>query len=132
MNSSNFKNDRIKQALALLGLEDQWKVGTVVVSLEEEYGYRWWFWITNINADELEKFWKSIESIIPYFNNPSQPDNADSLPGILFLYDCLNESHKMARNLFASVADYEAHIHWDDDSYLRKTVYIYHSGYESQ
>lgn len=54
-----------------------WPTDQAVVLLEEEYGYRSWVWWTGMTDDELIQWWKSLESVSPYFFDPRE------LPGTL-------------------------------------------------
>ena len=111
-------------------LQVRWQPGESVVALSEEYGFHYWFWFTGLPGDELEKWWSNLHSVSPYFMNPLVPDDgAVPLPGKLILCSSLEDLNN-DWNLFDAIADYSAHIHDDGDSYLRKTVYIRHLGYE--
>ncbi len=57
----------------------------ILVILEEEYGYKHWFWYPGMNDSELVKWWESLESVDPYFMTP------EPLPGKLIEVDDLDE-----------------------------------------
>ncbi len=48
------------------------------VLLDEEYGYRKWFWFPSMSAVDLEKWWSQLETIDSYFMTP------EPLPGDLY------------------------------------------------
>lgn len=50
---------------------------SVTVLLEEEYGYRQWFWETGMTVSELELWWTALPSVRPFFFSP------EGLPGTL-------------------------------------------------
>jgi len=96
-----------------------------VILLEEEYGYREWFWFPEITKEELIVWWENLDSVPPYFMTP------EPLIGTLIevkgeeLYDFI--SHLYEKQIYM-----EGHIHVDDDSYLKKANeegYVYHKGY---
>ena len=90
------------------------------IFIEEEYGYRYWIWDTNKTADELVLWWSSLETVSPFFFDPSQ-----SLPfGTVspLSEDCMG------------IPETEGylHLHCDDDSEMRiKENVYYHKGYFS-
>lgn len=79
-----------------------------LVWLEEEYGYRHWLWLPLMAPDELETWWLDLETVHPFFADPSR-----DMPGWLIQrpYDC-----ELARCDWL----YRAHTHDDSDSYLRR------------
>ncbi len=98
--------------------------GEFFVLLEEEYGYKHWFWFPKMEPNELEAWWKKLETVEPYFMSP------EPLPGdVVFAedMDCWFDLQKKGNN-------YEAHTHCDDDSWIKKPNddYIYHKGYEGE
>lgn len=40
---------------------------TVWVFIEEEYGYKYWLWDTQMSREELFSWWKSLETVNPFF-----------------------------------------------------------------
>jgi hypothetical protein len=50
----------------------------VVVSLQEEWGYRNWMWFTGMSIADFIKFWEEMETVKPHFHDPSA-----TLPGEL-------------------------------------------------
>lgn len=102
----------------------------VTVLLDEEYGYREWVWRTGMTAEELMEFWRSIPTMEPYFFSPK------GLPGKLVQlfqegeaggddYARLRESYRK------EAAGWVAHIHVEDDSFLRTPAgeEVLHAGY---
>lgn len=45
--------------------------GDLVVYVDEEYGYRYWFWFPNMSEDELTAYWEKC-NIEDHFFNPSE------------------------------------------------------------
>lgn len=45
----------------------------IIVLLQEEYGYREWLWIPQMNEEELKQWWKSLPSVAPFFFSPDLP-----------------------------------------------------------
>ncbi|MEK7414254.1 MAG: hypothetical protein AAB263_13145 [Planctomycetota bacterium] len=112
-----------------LGVE--WIDGSAIVALEEEYGYRTWFWFSNISTEELERFWVNLKSVGPYFGDPSSPDTGSvPLPGVL-VQNIGSDQHKELWSYFYHLSDFRGHIHEDDDSHLIKNTYVYHAGYDA-
>src|SRR4051812_10243382 len=106
-----------------------WIPGKAVVALEEECGYRDWFWFSEMSCEELESWWSTLPTVSPYFYDPSKPeDGAEPLSGKL-IQCCHRDEDKEHWAVFKLLADYQAHMHTDSDSYLEKTVLIYHKGY---
>jgi len=93
----------------------------LTVSLEEEYGYRHWFWYPKMSEKELLDWWKKLESIDPYFMSP------EPLPGKVIQTDDLDKW----MDLDKSKQYYYAHTHCDDDSVLisPRGIKHYHKGY---
>lgn len=93
-----------------------------IVLINEEYGYRKWFWFPPMNAAELEAWWSGLESVDPYFMTP------ESLPGDLYEVRA-EEAYARYKQLAASC--HRLHLHCDDDSILicpNKTPLV-HKGY---
>ena len=42
----------------------------IIVSLDEEYGYREWIWFTGMTAADLESYWTGLTSVSPFFMTP--------------------------------------------------------------
>lgn len=96
-----------------------------LILLEEEYGYRRWFWFPDMPLVELESWWRNLETVDPYFMTPVP------LPGDL--YKAENEDEFDLFCELESSSNYHfAHIHCDDDSVLVKPdkTKIFHKGYE--
>ena len=89
------------------------------IFLDEEYGYRCWIWTVDKTRSELIDWWQNLETVSPFFFNPSK-----TLPfGEFKLIDFIDEKN---------FPDYDCriHMHEDEDSYLAfgEKVY-YHKGY---
>lgn len=97
----------------------------LLVLLDEEYGYRKWFWFPEMRAEELEQWWGALETVEPYFMTP------EPLPGELYQVEMASELNLFIQ-LEKSSQFYSAHTHCDDDSILIKPdkTRIYHKGYE--
>ena len=93
----------------------------MLVLLEEEYGFRYWFWHTNMSDEELIDWWLNLESLSPYLMTP------EPLPGNVILVANMQEW----QNLQENTEHYQAHIHLDDDSWLKlpSGKYLGHAGY---
>lgn len=42
----------------------------IIVSLDEEYGYREWIWFTGMTAADLVSYWTGLNSVSPFFATP--------------------------------------------------------------
>ena len=95
-----------------------------LVLLEEEYGYKHWFWFPKMDASELEKWWQKLETVDPYFMSP------EPLPGDVIFAEDMDYWYALEEQ----GTYYQAHTHCDDDSWLMKPTeeYIYHKGYEGE
>lgn len=95
-----------------------------LILLEEEYGYRCWFWFPDMHLVELESWWRNLESVDPYFMTP------EPLPGDLYKVETEDEFYLFCE-LELSSKDHFAHIHCDDDSVLVQPdkTNIFHKGY---
>ena len=96
------------------------------VLIDEEYGYRLWFWYPNMEKEQLIEWWKSQETVKPFFMNPS--DELSKLGKIEVIEGC------SFLGLDANAdADGRAHLHCDDDSWLIiDEVAYHHAGYDRQ
>lgn len=96
----------------------------LLVLLNEEYGYRRWFWFPEMTASELMAWWECLESVSPYFMTP------EPLPGNVIKVD--HETSDIWEALDREEVHYSAHLHCDDDSILitPEGGRIYHRGYE--
>lgn len=125
-----------------------------IVILEEEYGYRRWFWFTQMTSKELESWWKrqnrmykldfiskfpgklleatSYEKTRGYvsYNHKYETDmfNNSIWYYDYYLFDWLYEKWEKLNN---SYLHYTAHVFCDDDSWLisPKGNRIHHNGY---
>jgi hypothetical protein len=94
---------------------------SINVLLTEEYGYRSWYWSTELCEDELIDWWKSqdrrpIISKLPGEIFELYPNSYEG-PGEWFLVRENGESYGTIR---ISHGGWEAHIHDDEDTYLQK------------
>lgn len=86
-----------------------------VVLVEEEYGYKYWFWFPGISPKELEFWWKSNEH----------------LPNIRKLGNCIEDEYwDLFVDLRRTGQYYTAHWHEEEDSWLARPdgTYIKHRG----
>jgi len=90
-----------------------------LILLEEEFGYRHWFWLPDRPMSELIEWWRGLFSVEPWFVNP------EPLPGILIE----GTSSDRWNELYASRKFIWGHINDDDDSELRLPIgeTIFHS-----
>ena len=51
--------------------------GEAIVSLTEEYGYRYWLWYTGMDLEAFRAWWTELKTVEPYFFSPT------GLPGVL-------------------------------------------------
>ncbi|MBO2646576.1 hypothetical protein [Shewanella algae] len=96
-----------------------------LVLLEEEYGYRRWYWFPSMAPSELEDWWLRLESVDPYFMTP------EPLPGDLYQVED-DDEFDLFVELEKTGKFYVAHTHCDDDSVLLKPdkTKLFHKGYE--
>lgn len=120
----------------------------ITVYLNEEYGYRQWVWETGMTRDQLIEWWTVLETVEPYFFD------ATKLPGKLIEAWYGEEGLVTADNYddAASKAEgdniprdpslvvpyetmrsgWKAHLHMDDDSWLRHEESSWsHKGYRN-
>ncbi|MCX6253808.1 MAG: hypothetical protein NTV31_04945 [Bacteroidia bacterium] len=98
--------------------------GKLNVLLDEEFGYHIWIWQPDMDAEQLEEWWKNMETVMRYFFNPT------NLPGEMLLVrtdDQVEQYEQMQKQGI----HYSGHIHTDDDSYLKSPDgrTIHHKGY---
>ena len=89
-----------------------------LVLLDEEYGWKEWFWFPPMNEKELINWWKNLE----FVGKPLEGE----------LIEVNDENSNFFHKLWKDNSFYMLHIHVDDDSYLKKPNaegYIYHKGY---
>lgn len=114
---------------------------SIVVLLQEEYGYREWVWMPNMSADELKAWWKAMPTVAPFFfNGPVE------FPGethqIYFEEDgfyLVTEGDMRVVTPVSGKFDldedkhWHAHLHQDNDSFLKSPdgEYIHHAGWVS-
>lgn len=96
-----------------------------LVLLDEEYGYRKWFWFPSMGKHDLEKWWSQLETVDPYFMTP------EPLPGELYQVED-DDEYDLFIKLDKAGSHYFAHTHCDDDSVLIKPdkTKLFHKGYE--
>lgn len=95
----------------------------LLVLLNEEYGYRQWYWFPMMSDESFIHWWQKLKSVKPYYMTPI------TLPGELIE---VNEAglglfnKLMKKDEFAYV-----HLHWDDDSFLLTADKdkVFHAGY---
>ena len=116
---------KIIQVTMKVEITNRYKTNPLIL-LEEEYGYRRWFWFPNMSLAELELWWLNLETVTPYFMTP------EPLPGDLYKAQSEDEFDLFCE-LESSSDYYCAHIHCDDDSVLMKPdkTKVFHKGYES-
>ncbi|WP_194867073.1 hypothetical protein [Pseudoalteromonas sp. PPB1] len=92
-----------------------------LILLEEEYGYKHWFWYPEMEPRILIQWWKALKTVEPYFMTP------EPLPGSVVFAEDMDHWY----SLEMTGQYYEAHIHCDDDSWIKipNQGYIYHAGY---
>ena len=87
--------------------------------IEEEYGYRYWVWKTDKTHDEMIDWWINLETVNPFFFNPSK-----SLP--FGNVSPLSEDCMEIPELRGYI-----HLHEDDDSHMSiDEETFYHKGFE--
>jgi len=101
-------------------LEDVVLNPETTILLEEEFGYRLWFWIPGRPIAELIEWWRGLFSVEPWCVTP------EPLPGIL-IHGMPSEQWN---ELYATRQFIWGHINDDDDSELRlpSGEAIYHQG----
>lgn len=97
------------------------------VLLNEEYGYRRWFWFPDMSPEKLELWWLALESVDPYFMTP------EPLPGTLYQVQT-DDEFDLFNTLLDTNTVYYAHTHCDDDSFLMRPnkEKIHHKGLEAR
>jgi hypothetical protein len=88
---------------------------TLIVLIEEEYGYRHWFWNPAMTIEEFKQWWYDLVSVSPFFLNPG-----NTLPGMTLKLTL--EEYLVLSNFAKEFPDkihYFAHLHEDDDSMLQ-------------
>mgnify|MGYP003299161270 FL=1 len=113
----------------------------LAIYIQEEYGYRDWLWVPNMNLEEVKDWWKKLPSVEPYFF-----DGPISFPGevhqIAFYSDkefrfVVNGMNRVVYPMHDDILTLpddcvRMHIHEDFDSWL--TVgeeVLHHAGYLS-
>lgn len=121
--------------------------GQSLVLVEEEHGHHVWFWFTTMTPDELERWWRELDTVMYYFfsaaplaekeirkikkgaraNDIHFLENFDfrSLPGDVLAAD-FDEYDALQR----TKTHYEARLHMDFDSVLVRPdgSYVFHAG----
>jgi hypothetical protein len=111
----------------LQSIFDRLSSGRLCVLVNEEYGFRTWFWFPNLkNNDELVAWWTQLEKVTAYYEDPKVMGGYFILADnevISKLWEHLN--FVRAENPLPYI-----HLHWEDDSYLMiEDVTYYHKGY---
>ena len=111
---------------------------SIVVFLQEEYGYKEWVWMPNMSEDELRAWWEAMPTVAPFFF-----DGPVGFPGdthqIYFDDDGFYLVEEGDRRIVTPVSEkysmdsskhWHAHLHQDNDSFLRtpEGEYIHHAG----
>ncbi|MGB3623262.1 MAG: hypothetical protein WBA20_18095 [Ketobacter sp.] len=65
----------------------------LVVLLEEDHGYRWWFWFPSINISELERRWSLLtcDEYDQWWERISVTKTHEPLPGYI---ECANTNEE--------------------------------------
>ena len=105
-------------------IETRAKKETLVL-LDEDCGNRMWFWFPKKNSNELIDWWKTLDSVEPYFKTP------ESLPGdVIQVFD---DKKELLKKLDLDEIHFCAHIHCNDDSVLQTPDgdRVYHRGFKN-
>ena len=89
-----------------------------LVLVDEEYGWKEWFWFPTMDEKELVNWWKNLEFV-------GRP-----LEGEVIEVD--DESSSFFHQLWKEDSFFQLHIHDDADSHLKQPKgegYVYHKGY---
>lgn len=102
------------------------KNGHVAVLVDEEYGYRYHLWYTGMTPEALEAFWQTIPDMYAHYMDP-----AKTLPGE-WQTATTQDDHDVWVEYRERGQMYVAHIHSNDDSYLKAPDRrdILHAGYK--
>jgi hypothetical protein len=128
----------MKNNIILQEVESRIKAGELIVYLNEEYGYRRWFWFPNLSLDELELWWNAHDPKEYYHNIEKYPgdlylveDGDEAISKyqkdyVLLGVQSLDKLHRRHFKLLSFWLDgyrnknnIAAHAHWGDDSFLR-------------
>jgi len=125
---------------------------SVVVHIEEEYGYRDWLWETDMSPEEVKEFWKGIKTVNEFFfSGPvSFPGTVtqiyierayeegwqvhevptESDPSGVY-YWIVSEDDKSRACVSMPEDAWSAHIHMENDSWLKplNEEPVLHAGY---
>lgn len=82
------------------------------IILDEEWGYKEWFWIPDRPLHEIVEWWKTLSGVTPWTFSP-QP-----LPGVL-VEARSGEEYDLYYKAWRSGRYYTAHLNDDSDSWLR-------------
>lgn len=88
--------------------------GRTVVLVDEEYGYRYWFWLVDWSHQDIEAWWRGLSTVEDMFFNPSA--RLSEYGGRCVAVDC-EEAEELFMLLTERGLPY-AHLHQDDDSWL--------------
>ena len=116
---------------------------SMVVFVEEEYGYRNWIWMPSMSKEELEAWWKAIPTVATYFfaGPTSFPGDVHQIyieeDGFYLVKEGEGrELEQLSEKLPLPEESWYAHIHLECDSFLappqdRETenIRILHAGY---
>lgn len=95
------------------------------VLVDEEYGYRKWFWFPRMSQQKLENWWSVLETVEYFLLEPSK------LPGILFEVKNADE-YNLFKDLALKSESYYIFLNDDEDSVLIKPnkKKLTHRGYK--
>jgi len=88
-----------------------------VVLVDEEYGWKSWFWFPIMNEKELVTWWKNLAFV--------------GKPLVGEVIEVNDESKELFREKWKNNNFFMMHIHVDDDSYLKTAdgKMVFHKGY---
>ncbi|KKL84750.1 hypothetical protein LCGC14_1961550 [marine sediment metagenome] len=98
--------------MTLIDIREHIDDGKLVVYLDEEYGYRQWFWFPNMPESELQAYWDSLNAPDFYFSIYKLLGDMVPCESDFPMYDVWDEGFRLENS-------WRAHLHWDDDSWLK-------------
>ena len=109
---------------------------SIVVFVEEEYGYREWLWYPDMSKEDLKEWWLKLETVNSFFFC-----GAASMPGkaVQIIFDDIIDGKAVYKyedgtNVIFPENHWKAHLHEDDDSWLKPygEKFILHAGYREE
>jgi hypothetical protein len=95
----------------------------IIVSLEEEYGYRYWIWETGMEAEALKDFFLNMNPMDYFYhemsNLPGKVHRAECNAYGLITYDPDDYENIEKMRFFSTSGVVHAHLHTEDDSWLQ-------------